>query len=743
MNTQYTPLTSFIKTLYPIDDPCSCAVVTHPTDLGYWRNYAVTEQQLMQVEQQPKHWYISIASVDATQQGRLRRDRAHLKAAHVVLCDDLGTKAQRAPIGYTWVLETSEGNFQAGWRIEPWDVSDEAGRHYYEACVTALADAGYTDPGARGAYRVMRIPGSIHSSGFKARVVEWHPERVWTLPKLMAALALTPPPHVERASTAIDVPEQTTDPVYEWLQQQGLIVGGASAEAEFMNLRCPWHTQHTRGSALAGYSPLGHGTLPHKRGFRCFHSHHHDISDFLAWVVDQGGPRCDPDGTQEILRATFAARGNDAPDLDQPLVSARQANADKLYAATPYVSPEDLPECERSPKGAPRSTQPATLCNVQYVARAAKLRVRQDMLNHKTVVSFTDDALNALVTRDDDITQLLRDRCTMAGIHNESAVGHLMDLLSWRDPFSPVCEWMGVPWDGVGRFEALADTVTTPPEDADIWRVYLRRWLIQACQAFHNWVGDPRGLEHVLVLIGPQGCGKTTWCSALLPHPWVRTGAYLNLGAFGNDRDAVRKVTTTPIVELGELETTFSRTAAGHQKNFLSQSTDTYRMSYGRTEATYPRTTTYVATANQSDILVDDTGSRRFWLVNVDAADAHHTVDMQQLWAEVRTWWEAGTQWHLLPEEEKVRHARGESFNHVTPIQELVDNYLDTHEGNEVAMNSAQVYNVLADHGLVRNNANTKQLRDALRNRLGAPKDHLNGVRRAWLIPTQVKNTQK
>jgi predicted P-loop ATPase len=61
---------------------------------------------------------------------------------------------------------------------------------------------------------------------------------------------------------------------------------------------------------------------------------------------------------------------------------------------------------------------------------------------------------------------------------------------------------------------------------------------------------------------------------------------------------------------------------AGQVKAFLSsQSTDTFRVPYGKATEDFPRRCIIVGSTNRdSGFLVDDTGNRRFWVIPVTAA---------------------------------------------------------------------------------------------------------------------------
>jgi hypothetical protein len=231
-----------------------------------------------------------------------RRNRESLTAAYVVVLDDIGTKIEDVPpVEPSYKLESSAGNFQWGYLIEP--TEDFA---KYEAVVEFLGERGWTDKGAGGSYRVMRVPGSINTkpgrNRFVSRVTEWNPDRVWTLDELAKALgvdlseiakAARGKKRTESVGGAATAEGGIEDPLLKWLEDEKLVVKDDGTK--FVEVICPWHEEHTTGGDTAGYSPLGRGDdemWQQHRAFSCLHEHCKDrsVRDFRDWCIANGGP---------------------------------------------------------------------------------------------------------------------------------------------------------------------------------------------------------------------------------------------------------------------------------------------------------------------------------------------------------------------------------------------------------------------------------------------------------------------
>jgi predicted P-loop ATPase len=123
------------------------------------------------------------------------------------------------------------------------------------------------------------------------------------------------------------------------------------------------------------------------------------------------------------------------------------------------------------------------------------------------------------------------------------------------------------------------------------------------------------GCKHdsCLVLKGGQGIGKSSLVKALASPSW------LNDTTQPKEKETLQAIHSCWVMELAELDSLTSRKEAGTVKALLSSSIDKYQPPYGRTIEECPRRSIMIGTCNRDDFLRDDTGSRRFWVI-----DLHH-----------------------------------------------------------------------------------------------------------------------
>lgn len=206
----------------------------------------------------------------------------------------------------------------------------------------------------------------------------------------------------------------------------------------------------------------------------------------------------------------------------------------------------------------------------------------------------------------------------------------------------PVAEWLGgLPaWDGVDRLPDLMRTLDLRPltgepltaQQRALVEVLVRKWLRSAVMG--AMVGADAtlgvGAEGILVLSGPQGVGKTRW------FRWIAGGDFFGEGLSVNpdDKDSVMKATRRWVGEMGELDGTFRKADIARLKSFTTDRVDSYRPPFGREVEDVPRRTVFCGTCNHDQMLQDETGNRRWWVIPVEATHPGSEALREAVWAQ-------------------------------------------------------------------------------------------------------------
>ena len=133
--------------------------------------------------------------------GEWRAARDDAKLVFAVVLDDVGTKVSYNVVDTlppSWLIETSRGNFQAGYAFNDYISPDEA-----DTLKARLIEAGLCVPDAKGgAWRWGRLPCGINGKSihvvngqpWRCRLIEWRPELRYTVAELVEAFDLPDAP---------------------------------------------------------------------------------------------------------------------------------------------------------------------------------------------------------------------------------------------------------------------------------------------------------------------------------------------------------------------------------------------------------------------------------------------------------------------------------------------------------------------------------------------------------------------
>jgi hypothetical protein len=709
-----------------------------------WENDTWREQHL------DGHWYFCTG---ASSDSKHRRAEDMVAVLAIVLDDvkpdGTGKGGGVVEVEPTWKLETSPGNEQWGYMLKV--AEPDIGKA--DALMVSLIEAGLQDPGVNRSCRVWRIPGSINQkpqhAGFKAvlRDVEWG--RTFTLNSLAKAFKVRPGAPIEPRVPSGERPGAgKPDPFLDWMAEQGMLTGERSSE--WLVVACPFSDEHTDPRATAKYLPT-FASEDGKPRIECWHTHGRldkaaFAKRFFAWAAEQGAPP--PSGPDpEKLREMFAAIRSDIPPppAPVPLKTGEAYTYRSLSKAFGTVPMSILPDLKRNADLAISAVQRCTNANVEAALEHIGVQPRLNLMTGHTSYIMPERIDTAgfgsmpAYQIDRMIHGTLRDVVNGAGMPKKDIDDNLTRIAE-SNPWHPAKDWIeSKPWDGQDRLEFLLGSIRTPTPD--LFRAYFRRWLLQCIEAACGWT-DRREQEKALclVLAGPQGIGKTRWLMSLAPDFTVR-GKHLSLdGSASAARDSIHEALQGWIVELGELDTTFGKSANGSLKAFLSNTTDQYRLPYAEAWGRRPRCTSFCASVNDAKFLKDDTGSRRYMVIWTDHCDVDHATDMQQLWAQMHTYWKGGEQYWLTKAEERMQTEGNARHQAEDPVADAAATFAekraersDRHplECSVLAADVLQMLNLRMDLG-----GTSKRVAVGLRSVLGGPQqlDKRGGHKQGWRL---------
>lgn len=235
-------------------------------------------------------------------------------------------------------------------------------------------------------------------------------------------------------------------------------------------------------------------------------------------------------------------------------------------------------------------------------------------------------------------------------------------------------------WDGKNHVAELFNRIPGLTSEQLSW---CSTWLRSAVA---HWLGldAEHGNECVPVLIGAQGCGKTTFAMRLLP-PALRT-YYLDHINFGNKFDADMALTHNLLVNIDEFAN-MKGNQQGKLKQTLSKQKVNGRPIFGKSQEDRRRYASFLATTNDEHPLTDPTGSRRYICLQVPKGrfiDNTQSVDYEQLYAqllyEIRE--KQIPYWFTNSEVERMQEAN-QSFLKEYKLDEMIGSCYKVPEENE------------------------------------------------------------
>lgn len=279
---------------------------------------------------------------------------------------------------------------------------------------------------------------------------------------------------------------------------------------------------------------------------------------------------------------------------------------------------------------------------------------------------------------DDDSLQVYIEK--IYNIYAPTKLKTALVTASHERAFHPIRDYLNsLKWDGIPRVDTLLIDYLGAEESPYV-RAVTRKTLVAAAARVMN---PGCKFDYMLVLVGPQGIGKSTFFERL-GRQWFSDSLSL---ADTKDKTAAEKLQGYWIMEISELAG-IKKAEIEAVKSFLSRQRDIYRPAYGRRIVEHPRQCIIVGSTNaDSGFLRDSTGNRRFWPVNVTGpgpqGQAPWDLDrstIDQIWAEALEIWKKGEPLYLegaeVAEAIERQKAAMEADERLGMIREYLDRLL-------------------------------------------------------------------
>ena len=278
--------------------------------------------------------------------------------------------------------------------------------------------------------------------------------------------------------------------------------------------------------------------------------------------------------------------------------------------------------------------------------------------------------------------------------------------------YNPIKEYLeSLPkWDGQNQVAELFGRIPGLTSEQLNWcSIWLR-------SAVAHWLQMDmlHGNEAVPILIGQQGCGKSTFAVRLLPEKLRQY--FLDHINFGNKFDSEMALTHNLFVNIDELAN-MGASQQGKLKQTLSKVRVNGRPIFGKSQDDRLRFASFLATTNDEHPICDPTGSRRYICLHIPAGeyiDNSSVINYEQLYAQVmyELCHQQTPYWFTNDEVARIQQ-KNLPFFKTDDLESMIRNCFRVPEGEEEDegkwMNCSEIFQVLHEHyPMLMSNLSTK-----------------------------------
>ena len=229
--------------------------------------------------------------------------------------------------------------------------------------------------------------------------------------------------------------------------------------------------------------------------------------------------------------------------------------------------------------------------------------------------------------------------------------------------YDPVREWLrDLPeWDGRDRLGEMADRVPTLLPN---WRDNFKVWMRSMVSQWTSGAEQMYGAQMVMMFVGAQGTRKSTFMRMLLPEELRQF--YIDRIDFANKKEALRALSRFLLINIDEFDQ-ISKSQTAYLKHLIQRTDVKERKMYETTYQQLQRYAAFVATTNSLSPLKDETGSRRYMVVEVTgvidtSTEDDKAIDYKQMYAQAIAEIRRGEDCYFDGERERLITEKGAEY---------------------------------------------------------------------------------
>ena len=242
--------------------------------------------------------------------------------------------------------------------------------------------------------------------------------------------------------------------------------------------------------------------------------------------------------------------------------------------------------------------------------------------------------------------------------------------------YNPVSEYLyqcrGT-WDGRDRIRELARTVPTRNPH---WTEWFYTWFLAMVRQWQSSIYDRYGNQVAPLLISKQGWNKSTFIQSLLP-PELQWG-YTNQLDVSEKKQTLQAMSQFLLISLDEFNQISPKLQQGFLKNVISLPSVKVKRPYGKHIEPFPRLASFIGATNQTDVLTDPSGARRFLGIELSAPiDVSRRPNHRQLFAQALVALDAKEPCYFDEEQTQAIIASNRQFQQLTPAEQYFAEFFE------------------------------------------------------------------
>ena len=217
-----------------------------------------------------------------------------------------------------------------------------------------------------------------------------------------------------------------------------------------------------------------------------------------------------------------------------------------------------------------------------------------------------------------------------------------------------------------------------------------RKWFTALVMSLVNDIPHPYYVNQTcLVLVGGQGKYKSTFLKSIVPAE-MQLKYFYGSNFQVHNKDHFKLIAYTMLINFDEMAA-LNKTEVESIKTLISESQVVLRLPYGKADIHLKRRASFAATQNNKEFLKDDTGSRRWFVVEIENITLDNEFDINSMYAQGLQHYKDGLRYHFTNEDIKKQESQNEQFQLKTFEWDLVQKHYEVPTDEDIRNQSTLV----------------------------------------------------